>query len=53
MSQYWLAFSTDDNSMTLERSVINDGRSNLEMFLTDLHMIEGIDTDNLKYELVQ
>ena len=36
-TQNWLAFSTDDNSETLGRSAINDGRSMLAIFLTFLY----------------
>ena len=36
-SQNWFAFSTDENSETLESSAINDGRSMLAMFLTVLY----------------
>ena len=50
MSQYWLDFSTDENSETLESSVIDDGRSKLDMFLAVLYMIEGLETETLKYE---
>ena len=42
-SQYWFAFSTDENSETLERSAINDGRSMLAMFQTVLYKVEGIE----------
>ena len=34
-SHNWFAFSTDENSETLESSAINDGRSMLAMFLTE------------------
>ena len=40
-SQNWVAFSTDENSETLDSSAINDGRSMLTMFLTVLHVLEG------------
>ena len=33
-SQNWFAFSTDENSETLETSAIKNGRSMLAMFLT-------------------
>ena len=36
-SQYWFAFSTDEDSDALEISAINDGRSMLDMFLTVLY----------------
>ena len=39
-SQYWFAFSTDENSDTLESSAINNGRSMLVMFLAVLHKAE-------------
>ena len=47
-SQYWFTFSTDDNSETLECSLINDGRSMLAMFLTVLYKVEGLETETLK-----
>ena len=47
-SQNWFAFSTDENSETLESSAINDGRSMLAMFLTVLHKVEGLETEILK-----
>ena len=47
------AFSTDENSETLESSVINDGQSMLAMFLTVLYKVEGLETETLKYDLVQ
>ena len=47
-SQNWFAFSTDENSETLESSAINDGRSMLAMFLTVLYKVEGIETETLK-----
>ena len=40
-SQNWFAFSTDENSETLESSAINDWRSMLEMFPTVLYKVEG------------
>ena len=40
-SQYWFAFSIDENSDTLESSAINDGQSMLAMFLTVLYQVEG------------
>ena len=36
-SQNWFAFSTDENSVTLEISAINDWRSMIAMFLTVLY----------------
>ena len=42
------AFSTDENSETLERSALNDGRSVLAMFLTVLYKVEGLETETLK-----
>ena len=53
MSKNWLAFSTDENSETLESSAINDGRSMLAMFLTVLYKVEGLETETLKQDLVQ
>ena len=47
-SQNWFAFSTDENSGTLESSTINDGRSMLTMFLTVLYKLEGLETETLK-----
>ena len=47
-SQNWFAFSTDENSETLESSAINDGRSMLAMFLTVLYKVEGLETEILK-----
>ena len=44
----WFAFSTDENSETLECSAINDGRSMLAMFLAVLQKLEGIETEILK-----
>ena len=52
-SQIKFAFSTDENSETLESSAINDGRSMLAMFLTVLYDVEGLETETLKYYLVQ
>ena len=46
-SQNWFAFSTDENSETLESSAINDGRSMLVMFLTVMYKVEGLETDTL------
>ena len=43
-SQNWFAFSTDENSETLESPAINDGRSMLAMYLTVLYKLEGIET---------
>ena len=47
-SQNWFAFSTDENSETLESAAINDGRSMLAMFLTVLYKLEGLETEILK-----
>ena len=47
-SQNWSAFSTDENSETLECSAIKDGRSMLAMFLTVLYEVEGLETETLK-----
>ena len=47
-SQYLVAFSTDENSETLERSAINDGRSMLAMFITVLYLVEGLEIVTLK-----
>ena len=44
-SQYWFAFSTDENSETLESSAINDRRI---MLLAVLFKVEGLDTETLK-----
>ena len=44
MSQYWLTFSTDENSETLESSAINYERSMLAMHLTVLDRVEGLET---------
>ena len=47
-SQNWFEFSTGENSETLESSAINDGRSMLEMFLTVLYKVEGLETETFK-----
>ena len=47
-SQNWFAFSTDENSETLESSAINDGRSMLAIFLIVLYKVEGLETEILK-----
>ena len=47
-SQKLFAFSTDENSETLESSAIKDGRSMLAMSLTVLYMVEGLETKTLK-----
>ena len=44
----WLAFSTEENSETLESSAINDGRSIIAMFLTVLYKVEGLETETIK-----
>ena len=46
-SQNWFAFSTDENSETLESSAINDGRSTLAIILTVLHLVEGLEIEAL------
>ena len=46
-SQNWFAFSTDENSETLEGSALNDGRSMLAMFLTVPYKAEGLETETL------
>ena len=38
----------DENSEKLECSAINDTRSVLDMFLTDLYVVEGLETETLK-----
>ena len=47
-SQNWFAFSTDENSETLESSAMKDGRSMLAIFLTVQYKVEGIETETLK-----
>ena len=47
-SQYWFAFSTDENTETLESSAIKDGRLILSMFLSVLYVAEGFETETLK-----
>ena len=47
-SQNWIAFSTDENTETLESSALNDGRSMLAMFLTVPYKVEGLETETLK-----
>ena len=51
-SHYWIAFSTYENSETLECLPLNDGRSMFAMFLTVLHVVEGLENETLKYDLV-
>ena len=46
-SHNWFAFSTDENSETLECSAIKDGRSMLAIFLTVLYKVEGLETETL------
>ena len=48
MSQNWFAFSTEENSETLESSALNDGRLMLAMSLAVLHKVEGLETATLK-----
>ena len=47
-SQNWLAFSTDENSETLENSAINNGRSMSAMLPTVLYEVEGLQTETLE-----
>ena len=47
-SQNWFAFSTDENSETLECSAINDGQSMLAVFLAVLYKVESLETETLK-----
>ena len=47
-SQNWFAFSTDENSETLETSALNDGRSMLAVFLIVLYKVEGLEAEILK-----
>ena len=47
-SQNWFAFSTDENSDTLESSAINYGQSMLAMFRTVVYKVEGLETETLK-----
>ena len=49
-SQNWFAFSTDENSETLESSAINDGRSMFAMLLRVLYKVEGLETEILKQD---
>ena len=53
LSQNWFAFSTDENSETLEGSASNGGRSMLAMFLTVLYDVERIEAEALKLDLMQ
>ena len=46
-SQYWFAFSTDENSETLESSALSDGRSMLVMFQTLLSRALGLEIETL------
>ena len=39
---------TDENSEKLEFSAINDRRSVLDIFLTYLYVVEGLETETLK-----
>ena len=52
-SIYWFAFSTDENSETLESSVIDDGWSMIAMFLPVLHMVEDFGNEALRQDLMQ
>ena len=47
-SQYWFAFSTNENSEALEGTTINDGRSILAVFPTVLYTVVGLETEILK-----
>ena len=47
-SQNWFAFSTAENSETLDSSAIKDGRSMLAMFPTVLYKVEGLETITLQ-----
>ena len=47
-SQNWFAYSTEENSETLESSALIDGRSMLSMFLAVMYKIEGLETETLK-----
>ena len=49
----WLAFSTDENSETMESSALDDGRSMFAMFLAVLYKVEGLETETLKLDFVQ
>ena len=49
----WFAFSTDEDSETLESSALNDGRSMLAMFLRVLYKVEGLETETFKLDLLQ
>ena len=51
-SQNWFAFSTNENSETLESSVLNYGRSMLAMFRTVLYKVEGIETETLNHDVI-
>ena len=53
VTQYWFAFSTDENSVILASSAINDGQSILSMFLTDLYKVDVLGTETLKVDLMQ
>ena len=52
-SQYWFAFSTNENCETLESSAMNDGRSILTMFITVQYMVEGLFTETMMWDLRQ
>ena len=39
---YWFAYSTDEDTETLESSAINDGRSMLAMLLKVLYGFESV-----------
>ena len=51
-SQNWFAFTTVENSETLESSAINDGRSMFAIFLPRLY-VECMETETLKKDFMQ
>ena len=52
-SQNCFAFSTDENSETSESSAINYGGEMLAMSLTVEHVVEGLEAEMLKLDLMQ
>ena len=46
-SQNWFDFSTEENSVALDISALNNGRSILAMFLTVLYKEDCIGTETL------
>ena len=48
-----VAFSTVVHSDNLESSAINDGRSIFAMYLSVLHVVEGLETETMKKDLMQ